>query len=619
MQKHKKTKSLNFENTESESNSAVSPTGNFNGVPPRIEYSFYEAIHQNNVSKVMEYLNKENLDINWQNPEDNLKTGLHLAIEMGDSILVALLLGKGSKVHLRDNKGRAALNVAVQTGNKEVLSLLANRTILSLEQALNGQDYHFLSEEILPQNGLYSSTPTNFIHHRNSSTESHTPAPTPSLDRNYLQNLGRSLSINRPQGTELFRVHVARQSLISEMLQISHFQTIYNIFVAVFLIAFANTLLSNYMEKGVFIEFDLLIWCFGQAPNAVLVWLTIFCISFSAYFLQEAILKKILSPHLAYTIHAIIITTEYVLLPWYVVGVRKYPPATAFAISAEMVRLTMKMHSYLMVNLQLRHAKDKKSQDESVKEYPGNVNIYNYWLFLWFPTLVYQPSYPRTDSIRFSFVIRSFGDSMLCILFTYAIFVRYCVPHFKEFYGDLTHLVMGVFHVMLPGIAINLLGFFGILHSWFNAFAELTRFADRHFYSDWWNATGWGTYYRKWNFVVHNFLHRHIFMDAMQNYGKGKHFSLWLTFIISAVVHEYIVAIGLGFYKPILFVLFIVPGVLFIYLTKFLKGNRFWNIFMWAMLIVGHGILVGLYSRAWHIHYYSSPKERTIIDYIWII
>lgn len=32
-----------------------------------------------------------------------------------------------------------------------------------------------------------------------------------------------------------------------------------------------------------------------------------------------------------------------------------------------------------------------------------------------------------------------------------------------------------------------------------NALAEVTRFADREFYSDWWNSTTWDEFARKWN------------------------------------------------------------------------------------------------------------------------
>jgi len=238
--------------------------------------------------------------------------------------------------------------------------------------------------------------------------------------------------------------------------------------------------------------------------------------------------------------------------------------------------------------------------------------------FCFFPTLIYQTSYPRTDKIRIGYVVRRFSETVLCILYIYAILVRYTAPHMNEMIGDLKSLLMATFKVMLPGIGISLLGFYMILHSWLNAWAELTRFADRHFYSDWWNATSWDVYYRKWNYVVHNFIHRHIFTELLM-LGFSKTVSMWVTFILSAIIHEYIIAASLGFWKPIMLLMFLFPGVLFVYFTRlFGKGSRGWNVFMWAMLIIGHGCLVGLYSRAWHKSY-SGVFDASFFGLIWVL
>ena len=43
-------------------------------------------------------------------------------------------------------------------------------------------------------------------------------------------------------------------------------------------------------------------------------------------------------------------------------------------------------------------------------------------------------------------------------------------------------LLLSAFSCMLPGTMVLVLGFFAILHSWLNAWAEMTRFADRMFY-----------------------------------------------------------------------------------------------------------------------------------------
>ena len=44
------------------------------------------------------------------------------------------------------------------------------------------------------------------------------------------------------------------------------------------------------------------------------------------------------------------------------------------------------------------------------------------------------------------------------------------------------NLTLLTFSSMVPGMMILILGFFCILHSWMNAFAEMMRFADREFY-----------------------------------------------------------------------------------------------------------------------------------------
>ena len=90
---------------------------------------------------------------------------------------------------------------------------------------------------------------------------------------------------------------------------------------------------------------------------------------------------------------------------------------------------------------------------------------------------------------------------MGCILFTYTIFANFCVPQFEKVTvsiacrlrvlirlclclcvaqtaaepGDLRTLVVSLFNSMLPSILVYLLAFFGLLHCWFNAFAEITR------------------------------------------------------------------------------------------------------------------------------------------------
>ena len=69
---------------------------------------------------------------------------------------------------------------------------------------------------------------------------------------------------------------------------------------------------------------------------------------------------------------------------------------------------------------------------------------------------------------------------------------------------DFHTFLITILKLMLPSVFFLILGFFGFLHSWINLWSEITRFADRASYSDWWNSYEFGSYYRKWNIVIHD-------------------------------------------------------------------------------------------------------------------
>lgn len=54
------------------------------------------------------------------------------------------------------------------------------------------------------------------------------------------------------------------------------------------------------------------------------------------------------------------------------------------------------------------------------------------------------------------------------------------------------NFVVTLFKLMMPSTFSLVLVFFGLLHSWFNGWAELLRFPDRTFYHDWWTASEFG-------------------------------------------------------------------------------------------------------------------------------
>lgn len=91
----------------------------------------------------------------------------------------------------------------------------------------------------------------------------------------------------------------------------------------------------------------------------------------------------------------------------------------------------------------------------------------------------------RTQKIRWSWVFWNFFQVIGVTFYLYFILARFCVPVFRQIGRkplSAKALVISIFSCMLPGTLVLLLGFFAILHSWFNAFAEMLRFGDRMFY-----------------------------------------------------------------------------------------------------------------------------------------
>lgn len=149
------------------------------------------------------------------------------------------------------------------------------------------------------------------------------------------------------------------------------------------------------------------------------------------------------------------------------------------------------------------------------------------------------------------------------------LYVLICKPAIEKLETklDLATFSLTAIKLMLPSTFFLILGFFGFLHSWLNCWAEITRFPDRCFYSDWWNSIEFGSYYRKWNIIVHDWLYYFIYVDTCRFSKCGIRNTFMpklLTFLISAVIHELIITYALGFFYPILFILFTGPGMVFI-------------------------------------------------------
>ena len=114
------------------------------------------------------------------------------------------------------------------------------------------------------------------------------------------------------------------------------------------------------------------------------------------------------------------------------------------------------------------------------------------------------------------------------------------MQHFesRNFYG----IFLSTLSIAIPGSYIWLIFFYLFFHALPNFSASLTQFADRRFYSDWWNSGNLGEYWRKWNHPIQNWLVRHVYFPLKRR-GYSNDSARLITFTVSAVFHEYI-AVG---------------------------------------------------------------------------
>lgn len=416
------------------------------------------------------------------------------------------------------------------------------------------------------------------------------------------------------------KVFMPRSSVLTDLFKIKDVKTIYHIFVAILIVFSLNTLVYDLINEGrLNLNFDLIRYGMGKFSKVMELWMcmnlsTLLVVYPGFYYwsIHRTPGKKIGGYDIAGACCYVLYQLVFLVWPIHYIKENALPPGSSIIVTAEQIRLMMKVHAFVRENITkvLAYKKDDNNPDPLCPDFS------KYLYFLFIPTLVYRDTYPRTQSIRWSYVVSNFGQVLACLFYTYYIFERFLVPVFRNFGREhitAKALILSVFGSMLPATLVLVLGFFAILHSWFNAFAEMMTFADRMFYKDWWNSTSFASYYRTWNIVVHDWLYTYIYKDVSKLFPKRRSLAMACVFFISAVAHEYVLIMCFKFFYPVLFVMFMGAGFGFI----FFKGvGRGWNVFLWLMLIMGNGMLMCLYSLEWYARQRCPENTDNFLDYL---
>jgi sterol O-acyltransferase len=178
--------------------------------------------------------------------------------------------------------------------------------------------------------------------------------------------------------------------------------------------------------------------------------------------------------------------------------------------------------------------------------FPQNLTLPNYVDYILCPTLCYELEYPRTQNTQWADLFWKTLAVFGCIFLLTITSEEFIVPVLNECglrLAGVTNwtekaliLAEGISLLLFPFMVTFLLVFLVIFEYVLGAFAEITHFADRHFYSDWWNSCDWLEFSREWNIPVHHFLRRHVYGASRPYVSKGV--ATACTFLVSALLHE---------------------------------------------------------------------------------
>ena len=260
--------------------------------------------------------------------------------------------------------------------------------------------------------------------------------------------------------------------------------------------------------------------------------------------------------------------------------------------------------------------------------YPANLTWANYLDYLCCPTLCYEIEYPRNAKIDWQNLLSKIAAIFGCIFLLTIISEEFILPALRDASQGLDAslrvadspltalevvliLAETISWLLFPFMLTFLLVFLVIFEYVLGACAEITRFADRHFYSDWWNSTDWMEFSREWNVPVYSFLRRHVYSASRPYIGKTN--ATLITFVVSALGHEIVMACitkklrGYGFVCQMMQL-----PIVMLQQTKWIRGKKTLNnVCFWCSMILGLSVV----RVACPVHFFCSREKAKLTPF----
>ena len=253
----------------------------------------------------------------------------------------------------------------------------------------------------------------------------------------------------------------------------------------------------------------------------------------------------------------------------------------------------MKMHSYTVSN---RNMREEWLRQPGCNPYPSNLTASNFFWFMVAPALIYQPQYPYRP-FRHWYFWSKILQVTLYLMMVYVLTSELIYPIVQQA-ANCSYLECLV-RLIVPCICLVLFLFLVIFDLILNLFAEMAGFADRDFYGDWWNASSWEEFNRKWNRPVHLFLYQYVYLECFSRYHWSAATSRFVTFLFSALCHEMVISLVCRVVRPYMLGLMMFQLPLMI-ICKPLSQSKAGLYMCWFGIAVGPPLIITLYAKASH-------------------
>ncbi|CAF4232168.1 unnamed protein product, partial [Adineta steineri] len=201
--------------------------------------------------------------------------------------------------------------------------------------------------------------------------------------------------------------------VLTDLFQISHIQTLRNVFAATLIILFLHDTIEDIVNDGrLNLRFDVMFESFGKLHIALFIWLimqlaTSILVFFGVYCWansRNSFKKNLKAYDMAWLFSYISYLVIFLILPCHQIEKHQFPVASALIVLLEQMRQMMKAHSFVRENIRKNLLLIESKNASVCPDYS------KYLYFLFAPTLIYKDEYPRTTTIHWDYVLRMFGQ-----------------------------------------------------------------------------------------------------------------------------------------------------------------------------------------------------------------